>query len=90
MLDYHQRVTVSYGPKDEVILMCKQIKDKFITEIIYLVLFYLAKVVHLGLLFRAYRQAKHKFEDDERKKRRKDRYNEMVRKKYIFDEKRKV
>lgn len=70
--------------------MCTFVTWRFLAEIIYMTIFTIGKMVHLGLYFRAYRQAKQKYEEDERKKRRKDRYNEMVRKRYVFDEKRKV
>lgn len=78
------------GPKVAILDMCESISSKFVAEIIVEALFVLGKLVHIALYIRAYIQAREKFEEDEKKKRRKDRYNEMMRKRHIFNEKRKV
>lgn len=78
------------GPKAAILDMCESISSKFVAEIIVEALFVLGKLIHIALYIRAYLQAREKFEEDEKKKRRKDRYNEMMRKRHIFNEKRKV
>ena len=55
--------------------MCKLINTKFVAEIIVESAFVIGKSIHVVLYIRAYRQAKEKFDEDEKKKRRKDRYN---------------
>lgn len=55
--------------------MCDEINKKFLGEVIMNSMLVIGKIIHLILYVRAYKQAKEKFDDDERKKRRKDRYN---------------
>lgn len=70
--------------------MCTDVQKYFVIEIGVEGGFILGKIVHFCLIVKAYKVAKLRHDEEEKKKRRKDRYNEMLRKKFIYDEKRKI
>jgi ABC-type microcin C transport system duplicated ATPase subunit YejF len=70
--------------------MCSQVQLVFQIELTVEASLTVGKIIHFGLMVKAYQVAKEKHDQEEKKKRRKDRYNQMLRKRYIYDEKRKV